>query len=377
MCVQGEIITSLVPYTDDCAQRNRIVDLSQCSVLPPLVDSHLHLAMSASVDPQLRQEQLGWGYEQIGPLIAGHLGDHFHHGVLAVRDGGDGRGDVLRFAGETAGAENEPVEIFSPGPAWHRQGRYGGFIGRAVGAGEFLARAFDASCDQGRHCKVINSGLNSLKEFGRLTRAQFTRHELRPFVARAHGSGKKVMVHANGRQPVQEAVLAGCDSIEHGFFMGRDTLELLAERQVTWVPTAVVMQSFADLARQGRVDRNCIDPDVVERTLDHQLEQMSLGRELGVPMAVGTDAGCMGVFHGRAMACEMRLFLAAGFSLAEVIGCATRGGARLLGIEERLGRLEQGREASFLVKDGPPERLLESGKIRAVYVKGRLCGTGK
>jgi imidazolonepropionase-like amidohydrolase len=370
LTVQRGVVVSIAPFPRGDEKIPGLVDWSGCTLLPPLVDSHVHLAMSASLDLQVRNRQLDQGYDEVRPVIAAHLGDHFRYGVLAVRDGGDRRDEVRRCLTETVTGKNL-VQVRTPGQAWHRKGRYGAFIGRSVKTGDTLGRAFSRLEDYNDHCKVINSGLNSLQEFGKQTRPQFSRQELRDFVQLAHGQGRRVMVHANGEQPVRDAVLAGCDSIEHGYFMGRDNLELMAEKQVTWVPTAVVMQSFVRIAARGGEGMNA---DVVERTLEDQLTQMSLGRRLGVPMAVGTDAGCMGVFHGRAMAEELQLFVQAGFSLARALHCATAVGARLLDLEHTLGLLAPGRPSSFLVVAGGPATLLDRlGFIRAIVVAGQVC----
>jgi imidazolonepropionase-like amidohydrolase len=160
-----------------------------------------------------------------------------------------------------------------------------------------------------------------------------------------------VMVHANGRLPVQIAVESGCRSIEHGFFMGRNNLEKLAERQIVWIPTAFTMKAYSDrLFPAGN------EAKIAIRNLDHQIGQMMLARKLGVPIALGTDSGSLGVFHGYSAKEELKLFQEAGFSVSEAIQCATLNGARLLGIPN-LGSLQPGKRASFTVIDGPPEQL--------------------
>lgn len=65
-----------------------ILDLSHCTILPPLVDSHVHLVMSGTDDPAVRKHQLTAGYDEIKDVIARHLNDHLSCGILAVRDGG-------------------------------------------------------------------------------------------------------------------------------------------------------------------------------------------------------------------------------------------------------------------------------------------------
>ena len=141
------------------------------------------------------------------------------------------------------------------------------------------------------------------------------------------------MVHANGKMPVNIAVAAGCHSIEHGFFMGRENLKQMAGGGITWVPTAVTMKAYSDHMQQN--DRQA---DVVRKNLDHQLEQLRRAKDIQVLVAIGTDAGSPGVHHGAAVADEIGLLLEAGFSIQEAIRCATWNGAKLLGLKET-GRL--------------------------------------
>ena len=169
-----------------------------------------------------------------------------------------------------------------------------------------------------------------MTRFAQQTEPQFSRQQLGELVSEAKRLGCKVMVHANGEDPVRTAIKAGCHSIEHGFFMGRQNLELMAEKGVYWVPTIYTMKAYALNAEHYRAS---IDVKVVEQNLAHQLEQVALARELGVKVALGTDSGSIGVLHGESMMEEMKLFMRAGFSLAETIGCATKQGAQLLGCD--------------------------------------------
>ena len=181
------------------------------------------------------------------------------------------------------------------------------------------------------------------------------------------------MVHANGREPVRMAVEAGCRSIEHGFFMGEDNLKRMADRGTFWVPTAGTMTGYAQTLPKG-------SPEVegAQRNAEAQIEQLARARELGVRVALGTDAGSMGVFHGAGVIGEMRLLMTAGYSISEVIRCATANGAELLDLPE-VGVLTPGRASTFVAVDGPPSDLPDSlGRVRAVCISGRfLEGIGR
>ena len=329
-------------------------DLSDCLVLPGLIDAHVHLFMSGKADPATREWQLKAPFETMRPVIATHLDRQLASGVAAVRDGGDYAAHTLRFKrnGRTHG--HSPLTLHAAGRAWRRAGRYGRLIGRPPSDGQTLARAVAFSREPVDHVKIVNSGLNSLKQFGRETAPQFTVAELRQAVETAVAAGRTVMVHANGRAPVRRAIAAGCHSIEHGFFMGADNLSRLAETGTFWVPTAVTMQGYHRHATPGSPEA-----EVSRRNLDHQLDQMRQARELGVKIAAGTDAGTLGVHHGRALREEIALLLAAGCSVSQAIQCATGHGADLMGLKEA-GRLAPGCRATLLALPGGPRDFPDS-----------------
>lgn len=350
---------------------DRLTDLSPCTVVPPFVDSHVHLSFSGTADRQARQWQRSADYRRIRPLIARHLRAAFAHGVLALRDGGDAHGHVLRYLQEDKVREASPLMVVTTGRAWHRAGRYGGFLGRHPAAGESLARACELDQDAADQVKVINSGVNSLQNFALQTLPQFTGDELREVVRLAAAKGRRVMVHANGELPVRLAVEAGCHSIEHGYFMGRNNLELMAAKGVAWVPTLVPLETFAtQLAQENRRS----ELSVARRTLQHQLEQVALANEMGVTIALGTDAGSIGVHHGQAVAAELRLLGKAGLTLGEAIRCAAWNGSQLLGLADRLGCIAEGRPAHFLVLRGRPDHFPDNvPPLEEIYLLGHPC----
>lgn len=346
-----------------------IIDCSDCTVIPALVDSHVHLVMSGSTDMSIRQNQLQSTYADRRQIIDHHLRQHLCCGVLAVRDGGDHHGDTLRYKWDAANTDSKLVTIASAGRAHHAKGRYGKLIGVPVDDGLRLAQSAFKIDPRRDHLKLVNSGLNSLTQFGIETPAQFKRDDLAETVALAHAHGQPTMVHANGTLPVKLAVEAGCDSIEHGFFMGKENLQRMLDNQVTWVPTAVTMKAYEDyLKNQGHRS----DPSFAEvsrRNLDHQLEQIRIARELGVTVALGTDAGSPGVHHGKAVKEELRLFILAGFSIEAAVQCASSNGTALMKLTDR-GTLAPGMWADFLILKGSAQQVPEALDNIFRYVVG-------
>jgi len=371
--VENGAFTSISPFREgDAPDPDTVTDLSSCTILPPFIDCHVHLSMSGRTDPHTRQDKGRPDFETISTRIAERIHQHFIHGILAVRDGGDNRGYALRYKNDPAAINKDSVILKIAGRAWHKKDRYGGFIGRHLQKNETPAQAFSEDNKSIDHVKLIQSGLNSLKVFGRETAPQFTLDELKNFVVHARQKKKKVMVHANGKLPVQLALKAGCDSIEHGFFMGRENLETMADRQITWVPTACTMKAFAEKTDQSDPS---IDSDVVKRNLHHQLEQMSCAKQYGVSIALGTDAGCRGVLHGESLAEELKLIVQAGYSLTEAIQCATAHGARLLGLDNS-GCIATSQPAHFIVARGSPVMLPQKlSRLEGIYMDGVPCNT--
>jgi imidazolonepropionase-like amidohydrolase len=341
------------------------LDWRDFTVLPPLVDAHVHLFLSGRSDPALRRMQLSPDPEEIFDHMTARVQRHLRRGVLAVRDGGDHGALALALRGCRGQRYPDEFVLRASGRAWHRSGRYGGAFGRSPAEGQSLA---DAVAEDGGgidQVKIIASGINSLIDFGRPTRPQFDAADLKAAVAAAHRRGLRVMVHANGERPVADALAAGCDSIEHGFFMGEANMVQIAARGTVWVPTAGTMAGCLDALEPGSPAA-----DGARRLLDHQVAQLARARELGATVAVGTDGGSPGVRHGRAMAVELALMSAAGYRTGEVVRCAAVHGARLLDLE-RTGVLQPGAPADFIAAAGPPEALWGSlEQIQAVYRKG-------
>jgi imidazolonepropionase-like amidohydrolase len=286
--------------------------------------------------------------------------------VVAVRDGGDYAGHNLRYKNECLPLEKLPICLRSAGKAWRASGRYGRLIGRPPSGGNSLAKAIAHGHQGLDHVKIVNSGLNSLTEFGEKTLPQFNADQLRTAVRTADGLGLMVMVHANGKLPVKLAIEAGCHSIEHGFFMGKENLRRMADRQVTWTPTVYTMKAYHE-----SLDNNSVEQEISLRNLEHQMNQISLAVQYGVPIAIGTDCGSLGVHHGAAFVQELGLILKAGMPLEKGIQCATQNGAKTLGVQDILGRLGTGMPATFVAVMGNPSSL--PGALNApekIFIRG-------
>lgn len=361
--VQAGRIDAVAPFHEE---HQPVVDLSRATVLPALMDAHVHLVFSGTQDAQARQAQLAFTPDESRAAIRAHLSTHRRCGVTAVRDGGDRGGITLEFGRLSSNPPGSDAVVRATGPAWHAPGRYGAMIGRALPAGsvpEEVLMPHLAHCD---HLKLIQSGLNSIDRFGHQGPPQFNPEALKAMVSAAHRAGRPVMVHANGDAAVRMAIEAGCDSIEHGYFMGAQNLRRMADRAIAWVPTIIPMAALAHAEGLTSSQR-----EVARRTVDHQLDQVRQACAWGVRIVLGTDAGSLGVDHGLAVRRELRLLVSAGLRMEEAVRCGTGHAARLLGFDDR-GELIPGRRADFIAVTGPPERLADGlAKIDTMCLAGQ------
>ncbi len=349
------------PLPPSAKKEASVLDLSDCTLLPGLIDCHVHLALPATA--QLRPAGVRSPEDRSRILM--HLKQYLATGVMAVRDGGDAAGGVLRSKAHPA-VKSLPIVVRAAGTAWHRPGRYGHLIGHCLPSKKSLVEAVLQERADVDHIKIVNSGLNSLTVFGQETAPQFGSDDMIAAVRAARRRGFKTMVHANGKAAVKIALDAGCDSIEHGFFMGTDNLHRMADSRTTWVPTAYTMQAL-----KQRMKRRREAVDVVQKNFDHQLEQIRIARQLGVRIALGTDAGSAGVMHGQALVEEMSVYRDAGYPIEQVIACATSHAAPLLGLLQQ-GRLRPNMQANLIAVKGKPAQLPQSlEKIEQIIYKGK------
>lgn len=229
------------------------------------------------------------------------LSAYRQRGITYLRDGGD-RWGVCSLAARLAPEYGIRYRI--PGAPIHKNGHYGGFIGRGFDTmADFRALVEDAKRSGADFIKIMISGLMDFDRLGVLTDVPLTPEEIREMIAIAHGEGFSVMAHANGDATVAAAVAAGVDSVEHGAYLGQETLHRLAESRTVWVPTLV---TFGNLIGCGRF------PDaVLKPLLEGAMENVRTAAALGALIAPGSDAGAFRVLHGQGTLDEYALLKAA------------------------------------------------------------------
>ena len=223
-------------------------------------------------------------------------------GVVYFRDGGDPL-NVSVLGRELA--RSYGIEVVTPAYAIHRQGRYGGIVGRAWrDMAEYRALVRGVREAGGDFIKFMSSGIITFRRYGELSCPGLERGELEEMVRIAHGEGFRVMTHVNGPETVRAAAEAGVDSVEHGYFCDEAALEAMAANRTVWVPTLAAVAAFA--GRPG------FDEAVVTDTLRRQQEALRRFASMGGIIAAGSDSGAVGVPHGPGTRREYELLAEAG-----------------------------------------------------------------
>jgi imidazolonepropionase-like amidohydrolase len=335
-----------------------IDDLSHCTIVPPLMDCSVALARSPSIDPKTQASAETADPGQRAALFRRHIGYCLAHGVLAVADNGP---PEEAPAHDGPPAEEQGLVVCSSVPM---------LCGAANdGQGPALGRRF--------HRIQYSPDIEQADVPGPRMGVEALRRLLSQ-----PGRGKTVVV-ANGPQAVAEALAAGCDAIEQGYLMGEENLRKMAADQVLWMPSALRAKNALDGSGSGgdvccRFSLRYVAPGKAlpgaeahwKALLADQLGQLGRARMLGMPTAVGTGAGSVGILHGESVAEEIKLFIKAGYTLAEAIGCASEQGARFFGVAQ-IGALRVGGPATFLLTRGTPHQLPRKlAYLEGVYVNG-------
>jgi imidazolonepropionase-like amidohydrolase len=193
----------------------------------------------------------------------------------------------------------------------------------------------------------------------------FSAGEVEAIVDEAHGLGMRVLCHCHGGVGLQDALAAGVDSIDHGLYLVKDekSLERMARDGTFYVPTQLVLR-YHETHGEGQAKETA-------RSLRAQHRQgIARAAELGVRLAMGTDAGAFGHSHH---AGELELFVEAGLSPMQALVASTSSSAECIGLGDQVGTLAAGYYADLIVVDGDPLadiRILQDPSRIKLVMKG-------
>jgi imidazolonepropionase-like amidohydrolase len=214
--------------------------------------------------------------------------------ITFFRDGGDNKG-ASEYAAAVAGEYG--IDYRTPIYAIHKNGCYGKFLGFGFeDMDEFKKLAQSVVQRHGNFIKIMASGILDFNSYGVVTPGSPTFGELQYMVSFCHDMGYRVMAHCSGRENVRRAVLAGCDSIEHGFYIDSETIAAMVEKDIIWVPTAAPV---ANLIGKGK-----FDDAVLSKIMSEHYAAIKKAHLAGCLIAPGSDLGSGMVYPGKGTAQE-------------------------------------------------------------------------
>ena len=328
---------TLGDFGADFARRG-IPALRGAFLMPGLVDAHVHLFLDgAPTDAALRSAHLKQPVEALIEAARASARQSLACGVTVVRDAGDRHGINHRIRAEAARAGSGLPQVRSGGLGVKRPKRYGAFMAMDVADAAAIRDSVTELARANDEIKLILTGIIDFDAGAVTDEPQFDVESARLVVETARSRGRRTFAHCSGAKGLAVAVAAGVGSIEHGFFMSREILERMAEQGIAWTPTFCPVHF--QWAHPEAVGWSPQTVGNLRRILDAHARHLALAQELGVTLLLGTDAGSMGVEHGRAVFEEIDRYLEAGLSLTATLTAATAAARRHFGnTESRLAR---------------------------------------
>ena len=338
-----------------------LIDLRGQTVLPGLIDSHVHLASDRGgeagllsfvrEEPQmnaLEAQMNGMKTLRAGFTTVRNLGDE--GATLALREAVkrgwvqgpriiDAASSISTTGGnlEGGGGLNDDLVAHLPSPENLCDG--------VDSCRKVVRRQIDRGADVIKF--ATTGGVNS----GTGLATRMYEDEARALVETAHAYGRKVAVHAHGADGIKLALRAGADSIEHGTVMDDEILRLMKKQGTYYVPTLSTVNGYLE---RLAANPNAYAPDV-KKQIDWRIgitgQSLAKAVPAGVKIAFGTDAGVSK--HGR-NADEFELLVKYGMTPVEAIKAATVNAADLLGVSAEAGTIEPGKSADIIAVTGDP-----------------------
>jgi imidazolonepropionase-like amidohydrolase len=370
VAVDGDTITFVGPIQRSKSSKKDIVfDISGKTILPGLIDCHVHLCLDGSPDPMtsISKDSI----PQLTLKASHHARQTLEAGVTTIRDmGGRDYVDIAVRDGIESGLLQGPRMVCS-GRLVCMTGGHGWQFGREASGVDEVRKAVREQLKMGvNFIKLIATG-------GVMTKGvdpgatQFTLEELMAGVEEARKAGRRTATHAQGTEGIKNSLRAGVNCIEHGFFLDDEAIELMLEMNAYLVPTLNAPYQIIRGGVKRGVPRYAVEKS--KSVMKSHFQSVGRAHRSKIPIAMGTDAGTPFNCHGENLK-EMELLMKTGFTPMETIVATAKTASEVLGLEKKIGTLEKGKVADLIVVDGSPLQnitlLQNKDKILAIMKEG-------
>jgi imidazolonepropionase-like amidohydrolase len=341
------------------------VDLGGRTVIPGLVEAHLHLSYNNV--RQVADLDLNCPPEYSTLVSAKNAELALHCGYTAARSAGSVHAvDVALKRAINEGLYPGPRllaagrDICATGgmadwnPSYLKLGMDG--LALIADGPEQIRAAVRRVIKDGADVVKCYVGGDALLPHTPIADCTYTLGEVQALVDEAHMRGRMVSAHVRGARSSEVAARAGVDSIEHATYASDDTLKRIRDQGLTLVPGLRYLYSIVENGPRFGIDESVIGPSGLRDEIKQAADTYRRARELGIRMCPGGDFGFAWNPHGE-YAKDIQVFVdVIGFSPLEAIVCATRRGAELMRMPDRIGTLTPGKLADLVVVDADPLR---------------------
>jgi len=370
LIVEGRRISWIGPQAQlPEGSAGRAIDGRGGTIMPGMINCHVHLTNDGSPDLFGQVERDSVTVSALRGYL--NLQATLESGVTSVRDCGAANGIALALAGAVEDGLVPGPRIKAAGRVITMTGGHGHFIGREADGPDGVRHATRAEIKAGAHfIKAMATG-GVLTPGVVPTQTALQQDELEQVAREAHNAGRRAACHAIGNEGIKNAIRAGIDSIEHGFYLDDEALALALDHGTVLVPTLIAVNQIVNNGKTGAMPDWVVEK--AESESGHHRESFAAAVRSGMKIAAGTDAGTPFNPHTY-LAQELALMVDYGMRPMDAIVAATRNAAENLGLAPDVGTLEVGRLADIVVVDGDPTGdITAAGRVRFVMKDGTVA----
>lgn len=384
LLVEGGRITVVGRWGDVAIPEDaQVVDAPDATLMPGMVDVHVHLAYSGSPHKRaFRAESIDMSYPLMALRAAAHAQATLKAGFTAVRDLNAPGGVIIDLrdavdAGYVFGPHIKacglglcPTGGHMDQPGFGDHVHFDAMTSPCDGP-EAFRKGVREQVKRGADFIKLNVCVSSVKDKSRPYRQEMTDEEIAAACDEAQRLERPVAAHTSGGPAIATAVELGLNTVEHGHWIDEKTADLMAEKGAYYVPTLLVNERNFDFTQEemGASDASW---RWLQAAREAKWKSLDIVHKAGVKIAVGTDAGFM-LPHGEMNAVELELLVKGGLTPSEATTAATKTGAELMGLEDS-GTLQEGKLADLVLVAGDPTvdiRILQDVSKLRVFRGGK------
>ncbi len=343
-------------------ENDQIIDATGKTIFPGMIECHLHLSMNGDINMERAQLRTKRDMYHFYSLV--NAQKQLISGFTTVRDAGSYDGimpslkrilDYGVFAGPRIVNSDKgiwqwgnqeavyPIEIIE----WDRIHDQ-----NLTGVDNVKHAVRDLKYRGADYVKTATTGgvLHGMES--KVSFSLWTEEELKAIVEEAHRNDMHVAAHAHGKAGIDKAALCGVNTIEHGSFMDEESADLMIKNGTYMIPT--------QMAAMGLISPELLKtmpPEVQKKTIEVDSAMKTnhkMAFEKGVKIAIGTDAGTPGNYHGNSGSEVALMVKDVGMTPVQAMQAATIEGAKAIWMDEKIGSIQKGKLADIIISDKNP-----------------------